>query len=251
MLDSTRPIRLKSGAMTFEEPSDVYGVESDDDWAALVHRGIGFLYPQASETMHIGANISVYGVSAFHQLHCVDMLRKFYNYAKRGELAAYAAQEMHMLHCFNYLRQGILCAADTTLEPDYWKIEGPGKISPLPRNSSKGVGSKHRCRDASPLWKATIQSNTLLARNYSRLLPRHNLQIAIRTRFLYFCIPYNQDKTRRIYTLNLCLYNHTRNVSWVMACVFVSQQIFKLHVQLPFRKLPEMADGETNIANLG
>ena len=129
--------------MTFESIDGIYDVGSDEDWDALLPRGDGFLYPQDVEPDAI-----LYGVSMFHQLHCVDMLRKIYIYAKNGELAAHAKDEMHTLHCLGYLRQGILCSADTTLEKLYRVERNSTKV---PLMTTDGMGFTHRCRDASPL----------------------------------------------------------------------------------------------------
>lgn len=45
--------------------------------------------------------------------------------------------EKHLAHCFDYIRQGIMCAADTTLE---WSVTHPGALV-------TGWGIAHQCRD--------------------------------------------------------------------------------------------------------
>lgn len=45
-------------------------------------------------------------------------------------------------HCFHYLRQGILCAADTTLEPG-----GTGMKLANGDKVAAGTGTVHTCRD--------------------------------------------------------------------------------------------------------
>ena len=147
----SHPIRLQSVGMVFEGPNDIY----DDDWASSVHIGNGFLFPH--EEVQVGSIISVYGVSVFHQLHCINKLQKLYNRATQGELED-SAHDMHAFHCFNYLRQGILCAADATLEQEFLKIESLDSLIALSNQSLKGVGDEHRCRDALPLWEATKKS---------------------------------------------------------------------------------------------
>lgn len=71
-------------------------------------------------------------MSVFHQLHCLSYLAEHYQQGYGGiELTEEVAH--HSAHCFNYLRQGITCAADTTLE---------GKTGDGP-----GEGSEHECVD--------------------------------------------------------------------------------------------------------
>lgn len=45
-------------------------------------------------------------------------------------------------HCFHYLSQGILCAADTTLQPS-----GPSMNTADGDEVATGVGAVHACRD--------------------------------------------------------------------------------------------------------
>ncbi|CAI4212678.1 unnamed protein product [Parascedosporium putredinis] len=56
-----------------------------------------------------------YMVTLYHQLHClsylVEHLQAGYSGARLTEEVAH-----HAAHCFDYIRQGIMCAADTTLE---------------------------------------------------------------------------------------------------------------------------------------
>jgi len=73
-----------------------------------------------------------YMMSVFHQLHCLSYLAEHFQQGYGGiELVDEVAH--HSAHCFNYLRQGIMCAADTTLE---------GKTDAGP-----GEGSEHECKD--------------------------------------------------------------------------------------------------------
>lgn len=70
----------------------------------------------------------------FHQLHCLDMIRQA---IVRG------SPDSHTQHCFHFIRQGILCAADTTLDP--LNVDGLG-----PDGSgvgTNGVDVTHVCRD--------------------------------------------------------------------------------------------------------
>ena len=86
-------------------------------------------------------------VSFYHQLHCLRDLQVHFvglsanashdGLGKREPLGD--SQRYHAEHCFNYIRQGIRCAADSTLEgPDL--VPEPGQ-SPL-----RGWGVIHQCR---------------------------------------------------------------------------------------------------------
>ena len=67
-----------------------------------------------------GGGIPVY-VEGFHQLHCLDLLRKglYYNYEyyhSRGEGAfgdPEYIQRYHVSHCLDFLRQRLMCDFDT------------------------------------------------------------------------------------------------------------------------------------------
>lgn len=59
------------------------------------------------------------------------------------------AHNAHLLHCFDYLRQGIMCAADSTLE-----------LVDVDGTSTDGWGSTHECRDFDALFE-WAESNTL------------------------------------------------------------------------------------------
>lgn len=80
----------------------------------------------------------------FHQLHCIEKLRIALDNPDDP-----IAGPAHLQHCFNYLRQGILCAADLTLEP---APVGGGE-------GGEGVGVTHLCRD----WEVVFET---LAENY-------------------------------------------------------------------------------------
>ncbi|KAF1997771.1 hypothetical protein P154DRAFT_524513 [Amniculicola lignicola CBS 123094] len=73
-----------------------------------------------------------YMMSSFHQLHCLSYLAEHFQQGYGG-IALDEEVAHHSAHCFNYLRQGIMCAADTTLEGK--TEEGPGE------------GSEHECTD--------------------------------------------------------------------------------------------------------
>ncbi|KAK4209262.1 hypothetical protein QBC37DRAFT_294967 [Rhypophila decipiens] len=74
----------------------------------------------------------VYGVSMFHQLHCLNFLRYAY-YPETVEDFPPDEVEFHRDHCLDYIRQGIMCAGDFTLEP-------------LTEVGINGMGATHQCR---------------------------------------------------------------------------------------------------------
>ena len=80
----------------------------------------------------------------FHQLHCVEKMRKALDTPDDP-----IATITHLQHCMNYIRQMILCGSDTTLEPV----------------GSEGVGVTHTCRDWNVVYE-TIEDNYERWTNY-------------------------------------------------------------------------------------
>ncbi|KAI9654793.1 MAG: hypothetical protein M1821_005787 [Bathelium mastoideum] len=81
----------------------------------------------------------LYYIKAFHNLHCVKIIRQAYHYALRGEEFTIASH--HIDHCFDALRQDIMCRADDT---------------PMPVNATEhsiGNGQELRCRD----WNKLVE----------------------------------------------------------------------------------------------
>lgn len=99
-----------------------------------------------------------YMMSVFHQLHCLSYLAEHY---QRGYAGVALTDEVahHTGHCFNYLRQGIMCAADTTLE---------GKTEAGP-----GEGSQHECADYDALLEWANKNSAMKWRN--ALLPGESI----------------------------------------------------------------------------
>ena len=74
------------------------------EWSAIVP-GLGLVY--------LGHERTPFMLSMFHQLQCLDIVRRsIVNIGKHDQ------EEDHALvhHCLNYLRQMILCRGDTLLE---------------------------------------------------------------------------------------------------------------------------------------
>lgn len=96
------------------------------EWNAICPRGKGLVFLGEE---HIG-----FGVSMWNQMQCLDHIR--------AALVNGVDSSNDTAHCFHYLRQGILCAADTTLEsssPSIKTIEGD--------EVAAGVETVHTCRD--------------------------------------------------------------------------------------------------------
>lgn len=93
---------------------------------------------------------TVYGVSMYHQLHCLNNIRKFFWTTQVEDKptddvhSAHVADIVHIVHCFDYIRQGIMCAGDTTLE-------SPARRVPLAAENARspidGSGISHSCAD--------------------------------------------------------------------------------------------------------
>jgi hypothetical protein len=67
------------------------------------------LFPSGGHLVHMGEDQRPFTVSMFHQLRCLEVVRK--EYADRTGPSPLAR------HCLNYLRQSILCLADNRIEP--------------------------------------------------------------------------------------------------------------------------------------
>ncbi|KAI0841261.1 hypothetical protein F5Y06DRAFT_216651 [Hypoxylon sp. FL0890] len=132
--------------------------EKMDWWDSLLTPNGGFL--MVEEQNH---EINQYGVSMFHQLHCLSMIRtvllskemhmNHVHVESRG-MEESAKDRGHFLHCFDYIVQAILCSADDALERS-------GKV-PVPGGEEvdgiNGMGQTHQCRNATLLYDYVLQS---------------------------------------------------------------------------------------------
>ena len=87
------------------EPTKHYqlsGYNADSEWAALApHNGI----------LHLGPYRQPYSISLFHQLRCLDIIR-------RDTVESLPPEDSKLSrHCLNYMRQMVLCRADLALDP--------------------------------------------------------------------------------------------------------------------------------------
>jgi hypothetical protein len=92
--------------MSLEESThyQMVTIDSDDEWAAL-YPGNGIIY--------LGEQKQAFSISMFHQLRCLDIIRKeiVRTFNTSTQPPAITA------HCINYLRQTVLCRADIYISP--------------------------------------------------------------------------------------------------------------------------------------
>ena len=101
-----------------------------------------------------------YGVSMFHQLHCLTMIRKMLLHqpmsaGMEAQGEAWLKDPKHWTHCLEYLVQAILCAADDTLEEPKPTKNFMGDVV----DGIDGMGHTHQCRNATRLWEKVIESD--------------------------------------------------------------------------------------------
>lgn len=146
---------------------------STADWESLLLTpNGGFL--MVSEAAGV---VKGYGVSMFHQLHCLTMIRGMLmgetmgsEHEAQGE--AWRKNPMHFLHCLDYMAQvnlysfcidkmlsvfqAIMCTADDTLEQSKPTTNYKGSVV----DGIDGMGHTHQCRNASALWHVVADSVT-------------------------------------------------------------------------------------------
>jgi len=123
------PINLNTVNMIFHDDPEHYSLKdmkASAEWESIIPEGAG--------VVHLGHASRPYMVSMWHQIYCLNHIR---NALVEGD-----HDTAYTEHCFHYLRQGILCAADTTVEPLSNKELGGGHTwQPPPGNVT------HTCRD--------------------------------------------------------------------------------------------------------
>ncbi|MCJ1411178.1 hypothetical protein MMC19_005266 [Ptychographa xylographoides] len=97
--------------------------------------------PTTVDDQHKPGN-GVYFVAAYHQLHCLSVIRAaLYHYHEKD---AQTVEWMHMMHCVDSLRQAVMCRADDTLL--YTNGNGTVGVS-----QQFGDGQLRSCRDLTVL----------------------------------------------------------------------------------------------------
>ncbi|KAG1847634.1 hypothetical protein DFJ58DRAFT_891355 [Suillus subalutaceus] len=126
------PLRLDTVALKFNDSDhlDHYGIVGErawSEWKSLDH------FPHGHGFVRLGPDGRLFGISMFHQIHCLQMVRLALIFGPNG----------HSGHCMNILRQGILCYADITLDP-------------LVMTGTEDV--THVCRDWSQVYDYIIEN---------------------------------------------------------------------------------------------
>ncbi|TFK53106.1 hypothetical protein OE88DRAFT_1627143 [Heliocybe sulcata] len=114
--------------------------DSPTEWGSLFPPGEGFV--------HMGAQDRPFCISMFHQLHCLNNLKKA---VVADQLSP--GQSRHLDHCINYLRESVLCHPSLRLEPR--------SVHLLERYGIKGVdglGLVHECRDWQAVYEAAAEN---------------------------------------------------------------------------------------------
>ncbi|KAL8948068.1 MAG: hypothetical protein Q9183_007723 [Haloplaca sp. 2 TL-2023] len=136
----------------------------DAEWerALLTPKG-GFLWVQYN-----GTTERPYGISMFHALHCLKMLREVIQKSPgmvekehkgqggmHGHETGHGQDMDHIGHCIGYIAQHLLCAADSTIEPSKITLDKEGFATQF---QVDGKGFQHQCRDHSELKKVVERS---------------------------------------------------------------------------------------------
>jgi len=117
----------------------VHGPDAESKWMSIYPDGFGFV--------RLGEGRRILCTSMFHQLHCVDKLRRALDNPDDP-----VATIPHLQHCLNYLRQMLICASDVTLEPE-------GFDPSRDVTEASGVGVTHTCRDSSAIYETINENN--------------------------------------------------------------------------------------------
>ncbi len=117
----------------------VHGPDAESKWMSIYPDGFGFV--------RLGEGRRILCTSMFHQLHCVDKLRRALDNPDDP-----VATIPHLQHCLNYLRQMLICASDVTLEPE--EFDPSRDVT-----EASGVGVTHTCRDSSAIYETINENN--------------------------------------------------------------------------------------------
>jgi len=150
-LELPTPHRTVFMAFNDSEPfMDIYAPDAGANWDANLPPGRGYI--------KLGHHKELFGVTMFHQMHCLVRLRAVF--------AGDRDDSGHVEHCFNYLRQAILCNSDITLEPGETQktIRPNGEIH---THVVGGINTSHKCRD----WKQVFD---FMADEWKKSFPDKN-----------------------------------------------------------------------------
>ncbi|KZT41702.1 hypothetical protein SISSUDRAFT_1031038 [Sistotremastrum suecicum HHB10207 ss-3] len=137
------PIEITTVALKFDDTPHyrLNTSESMGEYMSMIGPYKGFFRPvipnDDPNDKAIRVSERLFGISMFHQLHCLDKIRS---------VLVSGSNPRHAQHCMNYLRQSVLCRADTMLDPEFKD------------GVAGGVGAVHVCRDWSAVY-AYAQDN--------------------------------------------------------------------------------------------
>ncbi|KAI9060766.1 hypothetical protein FKP32DRAFT_1595089 [Trametes sanguinea] len=132
----------RDSALTIED-SVHYHPNNSAEWASTFPAGSGGF-------VRLGPRGRLFGVSMFHQLHCLDKMRRAVLAPPPSEWESW-----HTQHCLNYVRQMLLCAANVRLEP---VKEVEARAGGKKEAKVDGLGLEHQCRDWSVLRRAAEEN---------------------------------------------------------------------------------------------
>ncbi|KAF2790299.1 hypothetical protein K505DRAFT_220508, partial [Melanomma pulvis-pyrius CBS 109.77] len=137
-LSTSYSLDTSSKALHWDTPySAANKTQTNTLWKSLFPLGQGLVaIPNAVATsLHLPASIafpaklstSTYFVAAYHQIHCLSVIRAaLYHFA---EGTPQTVPMMHTLHCLDSLRQEVMCHADgTLLYTEDGKVFGDGQV---------------------------------------------------------------------------------------------------------------------------
>jgi len=155
---ATLPLDLREPVALTTEDTRHYALDSVD--AEAEYRS---LYPgNGRGFLRLGPRKRFFGISMYHQLHCLSALRQAILDARNGASHdsggdgghsaghSHGGAVDHSAHCLNYLRETILCAADVTLEPEI--VEGSQDVG-------NGNAVTHVCRDWSRVREFALKNH--------------------------------------------------------------------------------------------
>ncbi|XXH05723.1 hypothetical protein Hte_012159 [Hypoxylon texense] len=124
--------------------------ENNAKWMDILGPGMGFVaiqnpsqygLPPGIRDNHNPPDVEVFGVSMYHQLHCLMIIRDVF-WANVNAKAVEEVEVKHVNHCFDYIRQGIMCAGDMSIEGAAKMAEGESHVDRV-----NGYGGRHECKN--------------------------------------------------------------------------------------------------------
>ena len=138
------PKPLQEVALSVEDPTLHYRINNTADWVSIFPKKHGFV--------RLGPEGRYFAVSMYHQLHCLNGLRRtlLASAPGRHQVMGEKVEDLHTMwlhehteHCLNFIRQALLCKADTTLEAAEYVRNPHGQLD----WGANGLGVVHRCHD--------------------------------------------------------------------------------------------------------